>query len=101
MQDLVVGKLLLLKKAKLSEHGIAVVGRAVSPCIERYDLSGEPGGHLGSSFDTVVRCAREFWLCADLFASLIDDRTSSAPPGRSCCPLCLGPGLRALASSFA
>ena len=97
MKDLVVGKLLLLNKAKPTAdlgHGIAVVGLAVAPCIERYDLSGGSGEHLGSSFDTVVRRAREFWLCADLFASLIDDRTSSAPPGRSCCPLCLGPGLR-------
>ena len=93
MKDLVVGKLLLLNKAKPSVCSIAVVGLAVAPCIEQYDLSGGSGGHLGSSFDTVVRRARNFWLCADLFASLIDDRISSALPGRSCYPLCLGPGL--------
>ena len=60
----------------------------------RHDISGGSGRHIGSSLDTVVRHVRDFSLCGELFASLVDDRVSSAPPSRSCCPLCLGPGLR-------
>ena len=61
---------------------------------QRHGLSGGSGMHLRSSFGTVVRRVREFSLCADLFASLIDDRVLLVSPGQSCCPLCLGPRLR-------
>ena len=70
------------------------VGLAVAPCIEDTSCLADKASNLGSSFDTVVRRVREFLLFADLFVSLPRDRVLSAPPGRSCRPLCPGPGLR-------